>query len=447
MKLTAWESEIILDLVMNHTSIEHPWFKESRSSLSNPKRDWYIWKEGQGRRRPNNWKSALGGSAWEFTLQTKQYYYHSFFREQPDLNWRNKALQEEFFRIVRFWLDMGVDGFRLDVINMIVKDKKFRNTPPLLIQLLGKENNITRNRPKSYKIVQMLREVIDQYEGKMLVGEIYALPPGHPDLVASYLSHSHKGLHMAFDFSLIFKRWNAKKYYRAVQKWMNCIPEEAWPCHVLSNHDLNRPLKSSWRKSNADSKAKIMAALLLTLKGTPFLYYGDEIGMQNAKIPRRKLVDPIGKRFWPFYTGRDKSRTPMQWDDSTNGGFTNGNPWLPVNNDFYKRNISLQLTDDNSILQFYSRLLKMRRSSNALRIGDWIPMVQGEKNIMAYMRIYRIEKIFIVLNFSSRIKKIIIPLPESVSVILSTHRRELEETELSPLVLFPYEASLFRVID
>jgi len=438
---------IILDLVMNHTSIEHPWFQESKSSLISPKHDWYIWKSGKGKKIPNNWKSVLGGTAWEYSKNTRKYYYHTFFKEQPDLNWRNKDLQQEFFKIVRYWLDLGVDGFRLDAVNMIVKDKKFRNTPGLIAQLvLRKENYITRNRPKSFRIINMLREITDQYNDKLLVGEIYALPPGNPDLVASYLKGRYKGLHLAFDFSLIFNRWSARKYSRSIQASHKSIPITSWPCNVLSNHDLNRPLKNSLFEKRTDSKAKIKAMLLLTLKGTPFIYYGEEIGMRNANIPRRDLVDPLGKRFWPFYKGRDKSRTPMQWDSGPNAGFTKGVSWLPVHKDYLKRNVSYQLDQKNSILSFYQQLIEIRKSNIALQTGEWTPLIQGENNIMAYLRHNEINCALIIINFSKRNRIIELPLFSAANVLISTHRIRSEKIKLHSILIHPYEASLLQIV-
>lgn len=437
--------KLILDLVMNHTSLDHPWFLESSSSKNNPKRNWYIWKKGSSLLKPNNWKSAAGGSAWCYDVSTGEYYYHSFFKEQPDLNWRNVSVQEELFKVVRFWLDMGIDGFRLDVINFIVKDKKFRNSPPLWLQLFGWENFKSRNRPKSYKIIRKLRKITDEYENKLLLGEVYTLPPGRPKLVASYLESESSGLHMAFDFSLIFRKWNARRYYRAIYDWMNCIPENSWPCHVLSNHDLNRSLLHSWHRNHRDDQAKILAMLMLTLKGTPFIYYGDEIGMQNFRIPRKKLVDPLGKRFWPFYAGRDRSRTPMQWNTERNAGFTKGEPWLPVNSDCLYRNAEIQKSCKDSVYTFYEALIKLRLSMEVLHSGTWSVHTKGRHGILAYWRTLKDDHLLITLNFSIQPRRIIINSTSNLEVILSTHRPEKENLLSSPFFLFPHEASIFRV--
>ena len=437
---------IILDLVLNHTSIEHPWFQESRSSITNPKRDWYIWNKGSSRRKPNNWKSLYGGSAWSFDATTGEYYYHTFFKEQPDLNWRNQDVRRHFFNIVRFWVDLGVDGFRLDVINVIVKDRELRNSPPpFLYQLLGRENYVTRNQRESFNVIQELREVVDEYAGTLLLGEIYTLPPGNPGLVSVYLNGKQKRLHLAFNFSLMFSSWSAGKYHNAVVKWMNHIPDEAWPCHVLSNHDLNRSLGFEWFTNLSDKKAKVMATLLLTLKGTPFIYYGEEIAMRNSFIPKRRIIDPLGKRFWPLYMGRDPSRTPMQWDARIHGGFSEGEPWLPLHRGWPIRNVSNQMADGTSILMFYRELLELRKSRHTLQYGDWIPVITGENNILAYLRTSSEEQILIVLNFSRRSRRIRINHYMEGTVLISTNRSTSEKIRLTDLRLFPFESTILQI--
>jgi alpha-glucosidase len=316
--------KVIMDMVMNHTSNHHPWFIESASSLNNSKRDWYIWKKNKKSKAPNNWRSVFGGSAWELDKQTNSYYLHTFFKEQPDLNWRNKAMRRAFFMEIEYWLDLGVDGFRLDVINMLGKDKKFRNNPPLFKYFLGKPKTFSRNRRRSYKIVQRLRKLMDQYDSKVLIGEIYNPPPGDSKLVASYLGNGKDSLNMAFDFTIFFKKWDAKKYFNSISNLYNEIPFKAWPCFVLSNHDLSRSINRFGK--NKEEKAKLAAILQMTLRGTPFIYYGEEIGMTNVKLKKAELIDPLGKRFWPVYLGRDRSRTPMQWNNSINAGFSFKNP-------------------------------------------------------------------------------------------------------------------------
>ncbi|MBN2174019.1 MAG: alpha-glucosidase [Bacteroidales bacterium] len=435
---------LIMDMVMNHTSDQHPWFVDSKSSKDNPKREWYIWKEPRKGRRPNNWKSAYGGSAWELEKTTGQYYLHTFFKEQPDLNWRNKELRKAFMEEFKFWLDMGVDGFRLDVINMIVKDKKFRNNPGLLMGLLGRWKWHTRNQPKSYKIVRQLRKMMDQYEERMMVGEVYTLPPGDSELAGSYLEDGTSAIHLAFDFSLMFKPWSAHKYYRAIEKWYASIPMKGWPCHVFSNHDLRRLISRLGSGENRYHRARVAAMLLLTLKGTPFIYYGEEIGMQNTPIKYQQIKDRLGKKFWPVYKGRDKARTPMQWDAGEFAGFSRVVPWLPVNPDRGKINVADQKNNRDSLYKFYQTLLQLRKRYEALHSGNWVPLVRGEKGAIVYLRIAHNQKLIVLLNFLSRKNYVSIEGGFISKVLLSTHRFNNEHIEATDLQLKPFEATLLE---
>ena len=434
---------VITDMILNHTSDQHPWFNESRSSLDNPRRDWYIWKDGHKRKPPNNWKSAVGGSAWKFDNITGQYYYHSFFSEQPDLNWRNPDLAKAFFEELKFWMDLGVDGFRLDVINFIAKDKKFRNNPYLWGIPIFQRHRFTRNRPKSLKIVRELRKLTDQYKDRVIVGEIYTMPPGNSKIAASYLANGN-GIHLAFDFSLIFRSWDAKKYYRCILEGYRHIPKKGWSCIVLSNHDLFRSIDRIPLRSHKVEKAKVAAALLLTLKGTPFIYYGEEIGMRNARIKYHDIKDPLGKRFWPFFSGRDNARTPMQWTSDDNGGFSAGRPWLPVNDNTGKCNVETQANDDSSLLNFYTNLIILRKSHLALQQGRWVPLVNGRGGILAYARILGEQRIVIVLNFTNFKKRLRLQEHNFGHVLLSTHRVTNGIYYFQDLRLFPFEVTVYK---
>ena len=435
---------IILDLVLNHTSNFHPWFLESRSSISNPKRDWYIWQDPVNGGPPSNWRSAYGGSAWEWDEKTQQYYLHSFFKEQPDLNWRNKALREEFFEIMRYWLDIGIDGFRLDVINAIVKDKKFRDNPWKFSFPFFQEHLFNRNRPKSFKIVKSLRKVVDDYDDRMLVGEVYTLPPGDAEVVSNYLGKGDDGLHIAFDFSLIFSKWNARKYYKAIKQWYKHIPHNGWPCHVLSNHDLHRSFNRYGILRDKADKAKLAAVLLLTLKGTPFLYYGEEIGMENIKLKRRDINDPVGKKYWPIYSGRDQARTPMQWNEEENAGFTSGLPWLKVNPGYKDKNVALQSKDPDSIFNTYKNLIHLRQKFPALQSGKWKPVNKGYSGILSYYRTYGDQMVFVVLNFTSSTKKIDLPHGRTWKNLYSTKSLKKEKLLIGRYKLEPYEAMVLE---
>jgi alpha-glucosidase len=431
---------VIMDLVMNHTSHLHPWFTESRSSRDNSKRDWYIWKDGINGKKPNNWRSAYGKSSWEYDDLTDQYYLHTFFREMPDLNWRNKEMRKEFFSEVRYWLDLGVDGFRLDVINLIVKDKKFRNNPIYLGIPWIQKHLYTRNRPKSLKITWQLRKLLDEYDDRMSVGEIYALPPGNPATVADYLGSGDNSIHLAFDFSLIFLPWSAKRYYNCLKTWYGHIPENGWACNVLSNHDLARSTTRFGRNRHHLEKSKVLATLLLTIKGTPFIYYGEEIGMTNGRVKKNQIVDPLGKRFWPFFKGRDRARTPMQWSPEKHAGFSIHTPWLPVNDNYLDLNVKVETRDPNSVLNFYKKMISLRNARPALQYGEWNPVMKGEHGILSYFRSLRDENILVILNFRNRPGKMTLSLPGEGIVILSTHRQKGILIKAAEVRLYPYEA-------
>ncbi|MBN2165964.1 MAG: alpha-glucosidase [Marinilabiliaceae bacterium] len=438
---------VIMDLIMNHTSDQHPWFIESSSASDHEKRDWYIWRSGKNGKPPNNWSTCFGGSAWEFHPVTNQYYYHSFFKEQPDLNWRNEHLRNEFFDIVKYWLDMGVDGFRLDVANLIVKDKKLRDNPGFFQMLNQTQPVYTRNRPKSIKTLKLLRKLIDKYDNRMCVGEIYTLPPGDPKLAASYLGSGKNTLNLAFDFSLIFKRWNAKLYGQTIKEWMSQIPAKGWPCNVLSNHDLFRSYNRPFWRLHKRQKAIVAAFLLLTLKGTPFIYYGEEIGMQNSRLPRRFIKDPIGKRFWPFYSGRDKARSPMQWNKLRNSGFSRGEPWLPVNRNYYCVNVESLKEKKGSILYFYRQLLKIRRKNSALYAGEWEFLNDGKNGVLVYKRFNNEAAIVVCLNFTPWNKTVNVGRDWEGIILLSTHKVKKHLIALDKFSLLPFESLIVEVIN
>jgi alpha-glucosidase len=438
---------VIMDMVLNHTSEQHPWFIESSSSRENPRRSWYIWRDSEGGGPPNNWRSAVGGSAWTLAPRTGEYYLHSFFKEQPDLNWREKEVEEAFTGILRTWMDAGVDGFRFDVINMIVKDRKFRNNPFSFRWPSRQEHRYTRDRGRSLKIVRRLRKVLDEYPDRVGIGEVYVIPPGNPANAARYLLNGNDGLHLAFDFSLIFSFWNAHAFYNYIHRWYQLIPEGGWPCLVFSNHDLFRSInRVPWRVAK-EQKAKIAAVLLMTLKGTPFIYYGEEIGMHNTPVSYKEIRDPMGKRYWPFFTGRDRARTPMQWSDETHAGFSERLPWLPVNRDYKKRNVRIQEAGIDSLLNLYRRLIKLRHEVKSLSHGEWIPVYNGKGGILAYFRRYEDDHILVVLNFTRKEKTLNLTGEMTGQVLLSVQRSDGERCHLQQVKIYPYEATVFRVME
>lgn len=415
--------KIIMDMVLNHTSDQHQWFLESRSSISSHKRNWYIWKKGRetlfGRFKPNNWKTAFGKSGWKYDELSGEYYFHSFLEQQPDLNWRNPEVKEALFSVIQFWLDKGVGGLRLDLINYIIKDKKFRNNPNLISQLLFSSKVYTRNRPKSFKIIKELRQLVDAYPHRMTVGEIYTMPPGDSKLVSKYLGKGKNALHMAFDFSLIFTAWNARKVAKTLQSMYDDIPRKGWPSIVFSNHDLLRAFSKPLRKKHQEPIALLKAVLLFTLRGTPFIYYGEEIGMANTPVPRKLMKDQLGKLYWPFYKGRDRARTPMQWNSSKNAGFSENTPWLPVNSDYAVKNSELQLSENDSLLNNFIKLINLRKQEPVLYKGKIEIAEKSEKAVLRYKRIYKDNNIEVIINFTNKTK--IIDLDIDGEILYSTH--------------------------
>ncbi|HON16902.1 MAG TPA: alpha-glucosidase [Spirochaetota bacterium] len=438
--------KIIMDLVVNHTSHLHKWFIKSRSSPDNDKRNWYIWRKGKNGAPPNNWKSAFGGSAWELDSETGEYYLHSFLKEQPDLNWRNNDMRNAIYKMVRFWLDKGVAGFRLDVVNWFVKDEKFRDNPWTIRPLNPERHKYDRNRPEVHQYLKELRNVIDEYDNRMTVGEVFTLPPGDPELSASFLGNGHDELHMAFDFSIMYRLWSARQFYTCIKKWYKALHPEGWPCNVLSNHDQPRSRTRFLGGSDSEKRARVAAVFLLTIKGTPFIYYGEELGMTNTRLRRSEIVDPLGKRYWPVYSGRDCSRTPMLWNSKENAGFSETRPWLPVDSNYKKINVKSQMKDRYSILNLYRNLIHLRKKHKALAVGEISAAIKGFNGSLAYFRFYEDEKFFIALNFSKKEKKIHINERGQWRVMLSTHRSNREHLTNLSLTLAPYEATVIMKI-
>jgi len=395
---------LLLDLVVNHTSHLHPWFVESRASRESAKRDWYIWHDGRKGTPPNNWQSVFGGSAWEWDETTESYYLHSFLKEQPDLNWRNPQVKDAVFADIEFWLKKGVDGFRLDVVNCYYKDKQFRDNPlrlwgwrhPRPYELQHHVHDMSQ--PEMHPLLRNLRQLLDKYDATS-VGEVLVDFSGDPELAAGYLGRDDE-LHMTFDFTLLDQKWDANAMANVLRTWLNACGEN-WPTLAFNNHDRSRSYTRYAKRGESSQRAKILAALLLTMKGTPYLYYGEEIGMKDGSVSRAEMKDPVGIRYWPLAQGRDPARTPMLWDDSANGGFTSGTPWLPVNDDFAGRNVASEKNDSTSLWHWYRELLSLRKQHAALRLGDW-KEIYGGKDVFAYRRTIGNESIDVFLNFSAK---------------------------------------------
>jgi alpha-glucosidase len=389
---------IILDLVPNHTSDQHPWFLESRSSRENPKRDWYLWKDpAPDGGPPNNWLSNFGGSAWAWDALTAQYYYHAYLQEQPDLNWRNPLVQHAMHDVMRFWLDRGVDGFRVDVIWHLIKDENFRPNPPNPAyrpgewpyrQLLA---TYTTDRPEVHDVIGGMRAVMDQYDDRLLIGEIY-LPL---ERLVTYYGTAGGGCHLPFNFQLIEVPWHAPTIASTIDTYEAALPPHGWPNWVLGNHDKPR-IKSRL----GPGQARVAAMLLLTLRGTPTLYYGDEIGMEAVPVAPDMVQDPWEKNIPGLGLGRDPSRTPMQWDASPHGGFTSGVPWLPLAADYQITNVAMERADPASLLTLYRRLITLRRAEPALKSGSYRRMATSERTLV-YLRELSDRRWLIALNLSA----------------------------------------------
>lgn len=436
--------KIIMDLVINHTSDEHPWFIEARKSKDNPKRDWFIWQPYKGRKKPNNWVSLFEMSnAWWLDKNTQEYYLGTFTRNQPEVNWRNKELTEEMYDVIRYWFDMGVDGFRMDVVNWYIKDDQLRNNPwRITLNPPDVQNHIyDRNRSETHEICKEIRKIADGYEDRVMIGEIYT---SDTEEAVSYHGDGNNELHMAFNFNFLFQKWDARGFYQKIKQWYDLLPKGSWPNFTLSNHDQPRHYYRYMDGKDSDARAKVAVAMLLTLKGTPFIYYGEEIGMTCDKISKKDLKDPVGIKLWPFMKGRDGERTPMQWDDSKNSGFSTGQPWLPVNRDYKEKNVNIQKKDDLSLLSFYRSLIWLRKKIKALSIGDIHFITDNPDKVLAYKRTYETEEVTIILNFSNKPQYFPIKTEARYSVLLGTYRKKEEKVETNNLKIYPYEVLVLK---
>ena len=386
--------KLILDFVPNHTSDRHPWFAESRSPGS-PKRDWYIWRDpGLDGAPPNNWLSEFGGSAWTYDSASGQYYYHAFLAEQPDLNWRNADVRRAIHDVMRFWLRKGVDGFRVDVIWHSIKDALFRDNPVnpnYRPGMLPHERLIplyTTDRPEIYALVRELRHVVDEFPSRLLIGEIY-LPFAR---LVSYYGQDLEGVHLPFNFSLLYSEWRADAVAALIDQYEAALPTGGWPNWVLGNHDQTRIASRVGR-----DQARVAAMLLLTLRGTPTVYYGDEIGMPQVAIPLDHVRDPFAKNVPGLGVGRDGARTPMQWDDGSFAGFSTTDPWLPISSEWRVQNVQSEQCNPSSPYHLYRRLIAARRQHPALSIGTY-SHVSTQRNLLLYLRKLDRERILVALN-------------------------------------------------
>ncbi|HNK50099.1 MAG TPA: alpha-glucosidase, partial [Nitrospira sp.] len=404
---------VVMDLVLNHTSSQHPWFIESRSSRTSAKRDWYYWADGKsGRRPPNNWAARFGGSAWTHDPHTGQYYLHSFLPEQPDLNWANPAVRDAVFGVVRFWLDRGVDGFRLDAINWLGKDTSWPDNPARLAwrSYYRQIHRYDRDQPHTHEALRALRSSLKDREDILLVGETSSDTPGGP---AAFYGNGSNELHEVFDFRLLRSDWHPDTFRRLILDSDRAVPQGGWPPVVFSNHDQSRHIDRYGAGGEAIRRARAAALLLFTLRGTPFVYYGEELGLHDGRLRRADLHDPYTIRYWPWKTGRDPARTPMPWDDSPQAGFTTGRPWLPLSHAWRQTNVAGEQRDPASILSLYKRLIRMKKGSNALTVGAYHPVDGGPPECLFFTRESLVDgqrdALFIAVNFSAHTQKISLP--------------------------------------
>jgi alpha-glucosidase len=446
--------KLIIDLVPNHTSDEHPWFIESRSSRDNPKRDWYIWRDpAPDGGPPNNWLSYFGGPAWTFDQASGQYYLHQFVTQQPELNYRCPEVLPAMLEVMRFWLEVGVDGFRVDVIWLMLKDDQFRDNPPNpdwdgLDPIRSLLPIHTQNLPGVHELIKRMRSVLDEYDDRMMVGEIY-LP--NEELLKYYgekrLDGSYDECHLPFNFQLINMEWKAQTVKQAVEAYYAALPVGAWPNWVLGNHDLTRVASRV-----GPAQARVANMMLLTLWGTSTTYYGEEIGMQNGAIPPEFIQDPpaVNQPEIAHIVGRDPIRTPMQWDSTANAGFAPACviPWLPVARNYKTNNVLRQMDDPASMLNLYKALTHLRQGEPALYAGEYASIESGAQDVFAYTRTYPgADSFLVVLNFaSSRHKLDFSRTGSKATIAVATNAYRTGTVDLKSVIVAPDEGLVLRVM-
>lgn len=408
---------VVMDLVLNHTSDQHPWFIESRASRTSAKRDWYYWADGKGSRRPpNNWAARFGGSAWTRDRHTDQYYLHSFLPEQPDLNWTNPAVREAVFDVVRFWLDRGVDGFRLDAINWLGKDTGWPDNPWRFAwrSYYRQVHRYDRDQPHTHEALRALRASLKDRGDIFLVGETSSDTPGGP---AAFYGDGSNELHEVFDFRLLRSHWHPDVFRRLILDSDRAVPQGGWPPVVFSNHDQSRHIDRYGSGGDPIRRARAAALLLFTLRGTPFVYYGEELGLRDGRLRRADLRDPYTIRYWPWKSGRDPARTPMPWNNGAAAGFTSGTAWLPLSQDWRQTNVACEQHDPDSMLSLYKRLIRMKKGSQALTAGAYHPVDGGPEECLVFRRESqeegRRESLLVAVNFSTQAQKISLPADSS----------------------------------
>jgi alpha-glucosidase len=430
---------IILDFVPNHTSDQHPWFVESRSSRTNAKRDWYVWRAPRGDGGPpTNWLSEFGGPAWTLDAVTGEYYYHAYFKEQPDLNWRTPAVRAAMLDVLRFWFQRGVDGFRVDAIHQLIEDDRLRDNPPDANWRPGMSparrllRAYTMDQPEVHEAIAAMRQVADSFGDKVMIGEAY-LPI---DRLMAYYGVDLTGFQLPFNFHLMSTPWTPTAVAALIQAYERALPKGGWPNWVLGNHDRSRVASRL-----GCEQARVAAMLLLTLRGTPTIYQGEEIGMTDVAISPEQVVDPWEKNVPGLGLGRDPVRTPLPWDASPKGGFTSGEPWLPLGPEHDRVNVASEARDPQSMLSLYRALLALRRREEALVTGQWEPVAAGEQ-VLLYERRRGSRAVRVALNMTAKASEASIAGP--ATVLLSTHLDRTGRESSPKLRLRPHEGLIFE---
>ncbi|SMQ63231.1 oligo-1,6-glucosidase [Bacillus sp. OV166] len=445
--------KLIMDLVVNHTSDQHPWFKESRSSIDNPKRDYYIW-----RKEPNNWRSYFTPSTWEFDEKTGEYYFHSFAVQQPDLNWENPIVRQEVYSSMKFWLDKGIDGFRMDVINLLAKQIGFPNAEnPEDISYLG-------NNPGIHEYLQEMHEEVLQHYDVFTVGEIPFVTPEDGLL---YVGEERRELHTLFHFEVCdyMVRWDMQRFKEIQRRWYNGMWDKGWNSQFLNNHDHTRLVTRFGNdKTYRVESAKCFAILLHMLPGMPYIYQGEEIGMTGVRFNsiedyddicmKNKYTEEVGKGRDPqevfeslLHLSRDNSRTPVQWDDSLNAGFTEGSPWIKVNPNYKEINVAQALADPDSVYYFYKQLIQLRKENEVMVYGNFQEILEDHEQIYSFIRELDNEKWLVILNISEQL------IQPDLQEFLTASKKELlianykNQTDLNEkMIMRPYEARVYRLL-
>lgn len=465
--------KLVMDLVVNHTSDRHAWFVESRSAKDSPYRDYYIWRPGKDSKEPNNWLSEFGGSAWEYDHDTDEYYLHIFSKHQPDLNWENVTLRHEIHNMMKWWLDRGVDGFRMDVINMISKVPELPDAPP-------KDNSRYQwggayfiNGPRiQYFLREMYKKVLSQYD-IMTVGETRGVDPEKANL---YVDADRHELEMLFQFELLELdygpggKWDIipsrlTDFKEIITRWQKGLQDRGWNTLFLNNHDQPRAVSRFGNDTVYRSQsAKMLATLIFTLQGTPFIFQGEEIGMTNVQFPDityyrdvetlNMYQEALANGMKPaeimqiiYQRGRDNARTPMQWDESPQAGFTTAVPWINLNPNYVDINVKQSQSDPDSILNYYKELIRLRKSSDILIYGTFHPLAPEDTQIFAYERRLEQERILVILNFSRDTVQFVLPpnFDLTGAGLMISNYLEQSKAYTGSIDLRPYECRVYNL--